>query len=94
MATSAPRKALAVPTFSAHYIPHAGFRAAVADFLERERDAVAHAVAESLLGAAGLGDIGQRFPDTVPGLAGADSIALLRHVAPGHHRALLMARSP
>jgi hypothetical protein len=32
----------AVPTFSAHYIPHAGFRAAVADFLDRERDAVAH----------------------------------------------------
>ncbi|WP_419826965.1 GNAT family N-acetyltransferase [Sphingomonas sp.] len=31
----------AVPTYSAHYIPHPGFRAAVADFLERERDAVA-----------------------------------------------------
>jgi 2-C-methyl-D-erythritol 2,4-cyclodiphosphate synthase len=44
-------------------------------------DAVAHAVAEALLGAAGLGDIGQRFPDTDPSLAGADSIELLRHVA-------------
>jgi 2-C-methyl-D-erythritol 2,4-cyclodiphosphate synthase len=44
-------------------------------------DAVAHAVAEALLGAAGLGDIGQRFPDTDPSLAGADSIELLRQVA-------------
>ena len=44
-------------------------------------DAVAHAVAEALLGAAGLGDIGQRFPDTDPTLAGADSIELLRQVA-------------
>ncbi len=44
-------------------------------------DAVAHACAEALLGAAGLGDIGQRFPDTDPALAGADSIELLRTVA-------------
>ena len=44
-------------------------------------DAIAHAVAEALLGAAGLGDIGQRFPDTDPALAGADSIELLRRVA-------------
>ena len=29
-----------VPTFSAHYIPHAGFRAAIADFLDRENAAV------------------------------------------------------
>jgi 2-C-methyl-D-erythritol 2,4-cyclodiphosphate synthase len=43
-------------------------------------DAVAHAVAESLLGAAGLGDIGQRFPDSDPALEGADSIGLLRKV--------------
>ncbi len=43
-------------------------------------DAIAHAVAEALLGAAGLGDIGQRFPDTDPALAGADSIELLRNV--------------
>jgi 2-C-methyl-D-erythritol 2,4-cyclodiphosphate synthase len=43
-------------------------------------DAIAHAVAEALLGAAGLGDIGARFPDTDPGLAGADSIDLLRRV--------------
>jgi 2-C-methyl-D-erythritol 2,4-cyclodiphosphate synthase len=44
-------------------------------------DAVAHAVADALLGAAGLGDIGQHFPDTDPAFAGADSIALLRLVA-------------
>ena len=44
-------------------------------------DAVAHALVEALLGAAGLGDIGQRFPDTDPSVAGADSIELLRRVA-------------
>jgi 2-C-methyl-D-erythritol 2,4-cyclodiphosphate synthase len=44
-------------------------------------DAVAHAVAEALLGAAGLGDIGQQFPDTDPAFAGADSVELLRQVA-------------
>lgn len=43
-------------------------------------DAVAHAVADALLGAAGLGDIGQRFPDTDPSLAGASSLDLLRTV--------------
>lgn len=43
-------------------------------------DAVAHACAEALLGAAGLGDIGQRFPDTDPTHEGADSIRLLRTV--------------
>ena len=44
-------------------------------------DAVAHAVAEALLGAAGLGDIGQHFPDTDDAFHGADSIELLRQVA-------------
>jgi 2-C-methyl-D-erythritol 2,4-cyclodiphosphate synthase len=43
-----------------------------------DADAVAHAVTDALLGAAGLGDIGQRFPDSDPALAGADSIELLR----------------
>jgi 2-C-methyl-D-erythritol 2,4-cyclodiphosphate synthase len=37
-------------------------------------------VIDALLGAAGLGDIGQHFPDTDERWAGADSIALLRHV--------------
>ena len=45
-----------------------------------DADAVAHAVADALLGAAGLGDIGQHFPDTDPKWAGADSVALLHHV--------------
>ncbi len=31
-----------------------------------DADAVAHAVIDALLGAAGLGDIGQRYPDTDP----------------------------
>jgi 2-C-methyl-D-erythritol 2,4-cyclodiphosphate synthase len=43
-------------------------------------DAVAHAIADALLGAAGFADIGQQFPDTDPEYAGADSIALLRRV--------------
>lgn len=46
-----------------------------------DADAVAHAVADALLGAAGLGDIGQQFPDTDERWRGADSIALLRRVA-------------
>jgi 2-C-methyl-D-erythritol 2,4-cyclodiphosphate synthase len=43
-----------------------------------DADAIAHAVTDALLGAAGLGDIGQHFPDTDPDLAGADSLDLLR----------------
>lgn len=43
-----------------------------------DADVVAHACAEALLGAAGLDDIGQMFPDTDPELAAADSIELLR----------------
>lgn len=46
-----------------------------------DADAAAHACADALLGAAGLGDIGQHFPDTDARWAGADSIALLAEVA-------------
>lgn len=46
-----------------------------------DADAVAHAAADALLGAAGLGDLGEHFPDTDPRWAGADSIQLLAHVA-------------
>jgi 2-C-methyl-D-erythritol 2,4-cyclodiphosphate synthase len=46
-----------------------------------DADVVAHAVADALLGAAGLGDIGAHFPDTDPRWAGADSVVLLREVA-------------
>ncbi|MBI3156858.1 MAG: 2-C-methyl-D-erythritol 2,4-cyclodiphosphate synthase [Burkholderiales bacterium] len=42
-----------------------------------DADALAHAVTDALLGAAGLGDIGRHFPDTAPAYRGADSIALL-----------------
>lgn len=41
-------------------------------------DVLTHAVIDALLGAAGLGDIGQHFPDTDPAFADADSLALLR----------------
>lgn len=43
-------------------------------------DVVLHALADALLGAAALGDIGQHFPDTDPNFSGADSRELLRHV--------------
>jgi 2-C-methyl-D-erythritol 2,4-cyclodiphosphate synthase len=46
-----------------------------------DADAAAHAVTDALLGAAGLGDIGQHFPDTDPQWKGVDSLVLLRHVA-------------
>ena len=45
-----------------------------------DADVIAHAVAEALLGAAGLGDLGGHFPDTDPRWAGADSIELLTEV--------------
>jgi len=43
-------------------------------------DVALHALADALLGAAALGDIGQHFPDTDEAYAGADSRVLLRHV--------------
>ena len=46
-----------------------------------DADVVAHACTEALLGAAGLGDIGQMFPDTDPALAGADSVELLQRAS-------------
>ena len=45
-----------------------------------DADVVAHAVADALLGAGGLGDLGQHFPDTDPVWAGADSLAILAGV--------------
>lgn len=46
-----------------------------------DADALAHAITDALLGAAGLGDIGQHFPDTDPAFAGADSMQLLARAA-------------
>ena len=46
-----------------------------------DADVLAHAVIDALLGAAGLGDIGQHFPDTDERFRGADSMDLLREVA-------------
>src|SRR4051794_35584710 len=43
-----------------------------------DADVLTHAVIDALLGAAGLGDIGQHYPDTDERFAGADSLALLR----------------
>jgi 2-C-methyl-D-erythritol 2,4-cyclodiphosphate synthase len=45
-----------------------------------DADVIAHAVADALLGAAGLGDLGSHFPDTDPAWRGADSMGLLRRV--------------
>jgi 2-C-methyl-D-erythritol 2,4-cyclodiphosphate synthase len=45
-----------------------------------DADVVAHAVADALLGAAGLGDLGDHFPDSDPAWQGADSITLLGRV--------------
>ena len=55
-----------------------------------DADVLTHAVIDALLGAAGLGDIGQHFPDDDPRWRGADSIELLRdrarHAAGGPWR--------
>ena len=45
-----------------------------------DADAVAHALADAVLGGAGLGDLGDHFPDTDAAWANADSIELLRSV--------------
>jgi 2-C-methyl-D-erythritol 2,4-cyclodiphosphate synthase len=43
-------------------------------------DAVCHAIADALLGAAALGDIGQHFPDTDPAVEGITGVRLVRAV--------------
>ena len=45
-----------------------------------DADAVCHALADAVLGAVGLGDLGRHFPDTDPEWEGADSVALLTEV--------------
>lgn len=46
-----------------------------------DADVLLHAISDSLLGAAALGDIGKHFPDTDPRFEGADSLKLLSEVA-------------
>jgi 2-C-methyl-D-erythritol 2,4-cyclodiphosphate synthase len=43
-----------------------------------DADVLLHAITDALLGAAGLGDIGQHFPDTDPQWKGANSVDLLQ----------------
>lgn len=45
-----------------------------------DADVLTHAIMDSLLGAAGLGDIGEIFPDTDPKYKDADSLNLLEFV--------------
>lgn len=46
-----------------------------------DADVLLHAIADALLGALALGDLGAHFPDSDPRYKGADSRTLLRHVA-------------
>lgn len=46
-----------------------------------DADVLLHVICDALLGAAGLGDIGQHFPDSDPRYSGIDSRKLLRDVA-------------
>ncbi len=68
-----------------------------------DADVLTHAVMDALLGAAGLGDIGQHFPDSDPAYAGADSLKLLARVmellgeagyAVGNVDATVLAQAP
>jgi len=43
-----------------------------------DADVLLHAITDAVLGAAGLGDIGQHFPDTDVQFKGADSLVLLQ----------------
>ena len=45
-----------------------------------DADVLTHAICDAILGAAGLGDIGQHFPDTDAAYAGISSLVLLERV--------------
>lgn len=49
-------------------------------FGHSDADVLIHSLIDALLGACGLGDIGQKFPDTDPNYAGISSLELLRQV--------------
>ena len=66
-------------------------------------DALVHAIIDALLGAAGLGDIGQLFPDTSPEVKGISSLKMLAIVfeklnsagfSPAHVDAVVVADRP
>jgi 2-C-methyl-D-erythritol 2,4-cyclodiphosphate synthase len=65
-----------------------------------DADVLTHAVIDALLGAAGLGDIGQHFPDSDERWRNADSIELLRAVRqmlprqPAHVDATVICEAP
>lgn len=68
-----------------------------------DADVLLHAVIDSMLGAAALGDIGKHFPDTDPRFKGADSRTLLREAGKrvaasgysiGNIDATIIAQSP
>ena len=45
-----------------------------------DADVLLHAIADAILGAIALGDIGKHFPDSDPAYKGISSVKLLRHV--------------
>ncbi len=68
-----------------------------------DADVLTHALMDALLGAAGLPDIGQQFPDSDPAHAGADSLKLLSEVltlikkegyTPGNADIVIAAQEP
>lgn len=68
-----------------------------------DADVLLHAIADSLLGALALGDIGKHFPDTDPAYKNANSLKLLAHVvelieSQGYHLgnldAIIIAQKP
>src|SRR2546427_4739473 len=58
-----------------------------------DADAVAHALTDAILGAAGLGDIGQMFPPTDPRWRDADSLDLLKRARSEEHTSELQSQS-
>lgn len=51
-----------------------------------DADVLLHAIAESILGALALGDLGHHFPDTDPKYKGISSMLLLEHTAALMHQ--------
>lgn len=51
-----------------------------------DADVLLHAIAESILGALALGDLGHHFPDTDPRYKGISSMLLLEHTAALMHQ--------